>query len=131
MILTFESTSRSSCTVAHNLAAQNFRFLAQDVVSWEIRRIGGSRNMDSQAMRILSRMREMGMKPSSSAMTILFELLLRVGDYGSVWKLFRDMIRKGPCPSNYNFNAMILGFHRKGHIRIAESLLNVMGEVQM
>ncbi|KAK9013872.1 hypothetical protein V6N11_041863 [Hibiscus sabdariffa] len=43
-----------------------------------------------------------------------------------VWKLFRDMISEGPCPSNYTFNTMILGFCRKGHLGTAESLLNVM-----
>ncbi|PPS02311.1 hypothetical protein GOBAR_AA18359 [Gossypium barbadense] len=139
---------------------KNLRYLAQDVVSWVIRRIGETRSEDlvefmweghydyesdfsvldtlmraflnagmgTRALGILCRMRDVGAVPSSSAMTTLFEFLLRVGDYGSVWKMFRDMIREGPCPSNYTFNAMILGFCRKGHLRTAESLLNVMGK---
>ncbi|PPD67218.1 hypothetical protein GOBAR_DD35908 [Gossypium barbadense] len=155
-----EDAIRSSCTVAHILASQNLRYLAQDVVSWVIRRIGETRSEDlvefmweghydyesdfsvldtlmraflnagmgTRALGILCRMRDVGAVPSSSAMTTLFEFLLRVGDYGSVWKMFRDMIREGPCPSNYTFNAMILGFCRKGHLRTAESLLNVMGK---
>ncbi|KAE8714490.1 putative receptor-like protein kinase [Hibiscus syriacus] len=155
-----EDAIRYSCTVAHILAARNLRYLAQDVISWVISRIGETRSEDlvkfmwegrhkyesdfsvldklmrafliagmgSRALGILSRMREVDAVPSSSAMTILFEFLLRVGDYGSVWKLFRDMIREGPCPSNYTFNAMILGFCRNGHLGTAQSLLNVMGK---
>lgn len=82
--------------------------------------------MSAEVMEILYRMREVGIMPSESAITILFKSLLRVGDYGSVWKLFRDMIHLGPRPSNYTFNALILGFCRNGCIRIGESLLHVM-----
>ncbi|KAF2312650.1 hypothetical protein GH714_039379 [Hevea brasiliensis] len=79
-----------------------------------------------EALDIVGRMREVDVRPSLSAITILFRLLLRVGDYGSVWKLLRGMIREGPRPCNSNFNVMILSFCRKGYARIGESLLYVM-----
>ncbi|THG15333.1 hypothetical protein TEA_005310 [Camellia sinensis var. sinensis] len=65
--------------------------------------------MISRALEMVDRMREVGATPSLSAVTILFKLLLGIGDYGSVWKLFRDMVHKGPCPVNYTFNVIILG----------------------
>ncbi|KAI8022417.1 Pentatricopeptide repeat-containing protein [Camellia lanceoleosa] len=136
-----EETLRSSCLVAHLLAAGGLRFLAQDLLSWVVARIGFYRScevvefmcrehhkyesdfsvldslmraflnaeMGSRALEIVDRMREVGARPSLSAVNILFKLLLRTGDYGSVWKLFRDMVRKGPCPMNYTFNVIILG----------------------
>ncbi|KAI3498397.1 hypothetical protein L1887_34171 [Cichorium endivia] len=82
--------------------------------------------MDSQALEISGRMRGLGLQPCLSALTILFRLLLRIGDYGSVWKLFRDMIRKGPHPSNITFNVMINEFCRKGQVQTGESLLHIM-----
>ncbi|KAL3571783.1 hypothetical protein D5086_025687 [Populus alba] len=149
---------KSSCVAAHVLGAQNLKFLAQDVVSWVIRRVGVDRSRDvvefmwkrhaefesdfsvldtlmrgflkvemgCEALEIVGRMREVGLRPSSSAITILFKLLLRVGDHGSVWKLLRGMIHQGPRPCNRNFNAVILGFCRKGHVKVGESLLCVM-----
>ncbi|GMY22963.1 pentatricopeptide repeat-containing protein At1g12620-like isoform X2 [Fagus crenata] len=153
-----DATVRSCCIAAHILAAEDLRFLAQDVVSCVIARIGSGRSeglveimwrehhkfesdfsvldtlmrgflnveMSKEAMGVLDRMREVGLRPSLSAITILFKLLLRVGDYGSVWKLFRDMVRRGPRPCSYTFNVMVLGFCRKGLVRIGESLLHVM-----
>lgn len=59
-------------------------------------------------------------------MGILFKLLLRVGDFGSVWKLLRDMLHRGPLPNSNVYNVIILGFCRKGCVRIGESLLSVM-----
>uniref|UniRef100_A0A6N2N3R7 Pentacotripeptide-repeat region of PRORP domain-containing protein n=1 Tax=Salix viminalis TaxID=40686 RepID=A0A6N2N3R7_SALVM len=82
--------------------------------------------MSCEALEIVGRMREVGLRPSSSAITILFKLLLRVGDHGSVWKLLRGMIHQGPRPCNHNFNAVILGFCRLGHVKVGESLLYVM-----
>ncbi|KAF3956501.1 hypothetical protein CMV_018373 [Castanea mollissima] len=149
---------RKCCVAAHILAAENLRFLAQDVVSCVIAKIGSGRSegvvefmwrnhreyesgfsvldtlmrgfvnveMSSEAIGVVGRMREVGLRPSLSAITVLFKLLLRVGDYGSVWKLFRDMVRRGPCPCSYTFNVMVLGFCRKGLVRIGESLLHVM-----
>ncbi|KAJ6344460.1 hypothetical protein OIU76_006057 [Salix suchowensis] len=82
--------------------------------------------MSCEALEIVGRMREVGLRPSSSAITILLKLLLRVGDHGSVWKLLRGMIHQGPRPCNHNFNAVILGFCRLGHVKVGESLLYVM-----
>ncbi|KAL4585962.1 hypothetical protein LXL04_010590 [Taraxacum kok-saghyz] len=48
------------------------------------------------------------------------------GDYGSVWKLFRDSIKKGPYPSNITFNVMIHGFCKRGEIQTGESLFHIM-----
>lgn len=153
-----ESVIRSSCVAAHILAVDSLRFLAQDIVTWVISRIGVRRSkefveimwsghhqyesdfsvldtlmrgflhveMPMEAMEILCRMREEGVRPSLSAINILFNLLLRVGDYGSVWKLFRDILGKGPRPCNYTFTALILGFCRKGYVSIGESLFHVM-----
>ncbi|KAF7142568.1 hypothetical protein RHSIM_Rhsim05G0178700 [Rhododendron simsii] len=88
-------------------------------------------DMVPRAMEMVDRMREVGVKPSSSAVSILFKLLLRIGDYGSVWKLFRDMVDKGPRPSNYTFNVMILGFVRKGYLEIGEYLSYMMEKFQL
>ncbi|KAK7843519.1 pentatricopeptide repeat-containing protein [Quercus suber] len=153
-----EEAVRKCCVAAHILAAENLRFLAQDVVSCVVARIGSGRSegvvefmwrnhreyesgfsvldtlmrgfvnveMSSEAIGVVCRMRKVGLMPSLSAITVLFKLLLRVGDYGSVWKLFRDMVRRGPCPCIYTFNVMVLGFCRKGLVRIGESLLHVM-----
>ncbi|GMN48268.1 hypothetical protein TIFTF001_017445 [Ficus carica] len=82
--------------------------------------------MGSEALEIVSKMREVGVSPTSSASRILLKLLLRVGDYGSVWKFFKDIVRKGPFPTTHTFNMMILGFCRKGLLGIGESLLHVM-----
>ncbi|XP_050237073.1 pentatricopeptide repeat-containing protein At1g63400-like isoform X1 [Mercurialis annua] len=82
--------------------------------------------MPQEALEIVVRMRDVGVRPSSSAISILFRLLLRVGDYGSVWKLLRGMIREGPLPCNHNFNIMILCFCQKGYLQVGESLLFVM-----
>lgn len=155
---TSEGIIKSCCISAHLLEAENFRLIAQDVLSWVIRRIGQFRTnevvkfmwnqhmkrkldvlvfdslmraflnaeMCPQAMEVLYKMREVGFRPSLSAVSILFKLLLRVGDYGSVWKLFRDMVRKGPCPNNFICNVMILGFCRRGCVGIGQSLLHVI-----
>ncbi|KAF4388727.1 hypothetical protein G4B88_019004 [Cannabis sativa] len=153
-----EKNVRSCCVVAHNLAARNLRFYAQDVISCVIARIGVSRSrevrgfmwkghrefetdssvldtlmrsylnvgMANEALEVLNKMWEVKVRPSASAINVLFKLLLRIGDYGSVWKLFRDMVCKEPFPSNYTFNMLILGFCRKGLLNIGESLLHVM-----
>ncbi|KAB2595260.1 pentatricopeptide repeat-containing protein [Pyrus ussuriensis x Pyrus communis] len=86
--------------------------------------------MGAEALEVVSRMREVGLKPSLSAIAILLRLLIRIGDYGSVWKVFRGMLWKGPHPCNYTFNMMILGFCRKGLITVGESLLHVMWKFQ-
>ncbi|KAF4379760.1 hypothetical protein F8388_023777 [Cannabis sativa] len=153
-----EKSVRSCCVVAHNLAARNLRFYAQDVISCVIARIGVSRSrevrgfmwkghrefetdssvldtlmrsylnvgMANEALEVLNKMWEVKVRPSASAINVLFKLLLRIGDYGSVWKLFRDMVCKEPFPSNYTFNMLILGFCRKGLLNIGESLLHLM-----
>ncbi|MCD7460062.1 hypothetical protein HAX54_042762 [Datura stramonium] len=153
-----ESTMKSCCISAHLLAAGELRLLAQDILSWIIRRVGKCRSdevvelmwrehykyesdfsvldslmrafltaeMISDALEILSKMRDNGLRPSSSAISILFKLLLRIGDYDSVWKLFRDMLHKGPRPTNNLFNVMILGYCRKGRLRTGESLFHLM-----
>ncbi|KAL1535812.1 beta-amylase [Salvia divinorum] len=146
---------RCCCVVVHSLVAKDFRQLAQDVLTWTIQGIGEKRSyvlvwreifstavdfyildalmrsftnaeMASCALEVLDRMRGVGGRPSLSAICCLIKLLLRFGDYSSVWMLFKDMIFKGPIPSNYVYNMMILGFCRRGCIRIAESLLYVM-----
>nr|GMD36324.1 pentatricopeptide repeat-containing protein At5g01110-like [Ipomoea batatas] len=149
---------QSGCIAAHLLAAMEMRLIAQDVLSWIIRRIGKCRSdevvefmwgehnlyesdysvLDSLmraflsaemipgALKILSMMREAGAQPSLSAVSILFKLLLRFREYGSVWKLFRDMLHKGPCPNLYVYNVMILGFCKSGCLQIGESLLHLM-----
>nr|XP_027108923.1 putative pentatricopeptide repeat-containing protein At2g02150 [Coffea arabica] len=149
---------QSCCIVAHVLAAEGLRLMAQDVLSSVISRIGECRSnelvefmwrehskyesdfsvldslmrafvntdMGSQALKIWDRMREVRIRPSLSAVSIFFALLIRVGDYGSVWKLFRDMIQRGPCPNIFVYNVMILGFCRKGCVRTGESLLFLM-----
>ncbi|CAI9770379.1 unnamed protein product [Fraxinus pennsylvanica] len=153
-----ESVIWKSCIAAHLLAAEDLRFLAQDVLTWVIRRTGEDRSnevvefmwrehskyesdfsvlnslmrsftnaeMGSQALDVLGRLRKTGSRPSLSAIISLLKLLLRVGDYGSVWKLFRDMVKRGPCPSVFIYNVMILGFCRRGCVSIGESLLHVM-----
>ncbi|OVA06879.1 Pentatricopeptide repeat [Macleaya cordata] len=63
-------------------------------------------NMVSNALEVLNRIREEKLRPSLSAVNILLKLLLQRGDFSIVWKLFRDMVGKGPHPSNYVFNVM-------------------------
>ncbi|XP_019424577.1 PREDICTED: pentatricopeptide repeat-containing protein At1g62914, mitochondrial-like isoform X2 [Lupinus angustifolius] len=82
--------------------------------------------MSSEALNILHRMRVVGVRPSLSAVTILISLLLRIGAYGSVWKLFKDMLCKGPRPSRITFNMMIYWFCRQNGLVIAENLLHLM-----
>ncbi|RAL47591.1 hypothetical protein DM860_011329 [Cuscuta australis] len=82
--------------------------------------------MISGALRVLCIMREAGMQPSLSAVSILFKLLLRFDYHHSVWMLFRDMLHKGPCPNTYVYNVMILGFCKRGCLQIGESLLHLM-----
>eukprot|EP00257_Ricinus_communis_P027020 XP_025014434.1 putative pentatricopeptide repeat-containing protein At1g09680 isoform X2 [Ricinus communis] len=128
-----DATVHSCCIAAHILAAESLQLLAQDVISWVIRRIGASRSahlvefmwanhhkyesdfsilntlmrgfmnseMAYESLEILSRMREVGVRPSSSAISILFRLLLRVGDYGSVWKLLRGNYKYGKEADSY------------------------------
>ncbi|XP_062098840.1 putative pentatricopeptide repeat-containing protein At1g12700, mitochondrial [Humulus lupulus] len=149
---------RSSGLAALFLSAEDLQFLAQDMVSYIIDKIGAVRSrylvefmweyhyryeshfsvlntlmrgflnaeMGYEALQIVNKMREVGVSPSSSASRILFKLLIRVGDYGSVWKLFRDMVSKGPPISTHTFNMMILGFCRKGLLSTGESLFHVM-----
>ena len=82
--------------------------------------------MGFEALEVLRMMRGVGVRPGLSSITILLRLLLRIGDYGSVWKLFKDMIFKGPRPSNLTFNAMICGFCRQHRVVVGESLLHLM-----
>lgn len=146
---------RRCCVVVRLLVACEYRLLAQDVLTWVIREIGEERSyvlvwreyfktsmdifildalmrsftnaeMASCALVVLDRMRGVGDRPSLSAICVLLKLLLRFGDYGNVWMLFRDLFRRGPIPSIWVYNVMILGFCRKGYIRIGESLFYVM-----
>ncbi|KAL0425450.1 UNVERIFIED_CONTAM: hypothetical protein Sradi_1079800 [Sesamum radiatum] len=146
---------RQCCVAVHLLLAEQFRLLAQDVLGWVIQEIGEERSyrivwqeyfkdaldffildalmrsftnveMASCSLEVLGRMREVGHRPSVSAICLLLKLLLRFGHCGRVWKLYRDMVCKGPIPSIYIYNMMILGFCRRGRIRIGESLLYVM-----
>ncbi|KAJ8450055.1 hypothetical protein Cgig2_033249 [Carnegiea gigantea] len=153
-----DNTIKTCCLAAHLLAAEDMRFLAQDVIYHVILKIGSTKSRDllelmwdghrsyepdfsvldslmrgflraglvPLALDVLNRMRNVGVLPSPSALTILLKLLLRIGDYGSLWKLFRDLVRNGPPPSVFTFNAIILGFCRKGFLSTGESLLHVM-----
>lgn len=121
-----EESVLSCCLACHVLAREGSRYLAQDMITWIILKIGGSRcgelvewmwtghweyesdfsvldslmrgflnvGMAEQAVEIVGKMREVGLVPSLSAISSLFRLLFRVGGYCSVWKLFRDMIRR-------------------------------------
>ncbi|XP_060960321.1 pentatricopeptide repeat-containing protein At1g64583, mitochondrial isoform X1 [Cannabis sativa] len=149
---------RSCGLAALFFAAEDLQFLAQDMVSHVIKRIGAVRSrylvefmwenhyryeshfsvlntlmrgflnaeMGYEALLIVNKMREVGVSPSSSACRILFKLLIRNGEYSSVWKLFRDMVSKGPPISTHTFNVMILGFCRTGFLSTGESLLHVI-----
>ncbi|GKD26861.1 pentatricopeptide repeat-containing protein [Tanacetum coccineum] len=83
--------------------------------------------MEEQALEVVRRMRGIGLQPSLSALSALFKLFLRVGDYESVWKLFIDMVRERPHPC---LNVMIHGFCRNGEVRIGESLLYLMSKFE-
>ncbi|KAK6918687.1 Pentatricopeptide repeat [Dillenia turbinata] len=148
----------SCCVAAHLLAAENLRFLAQDMLSWMVSKMGFPMNdqilelmwrghqryesafsvldsvlraflsagMASQALRVLNKMREVGARPSLSALTLLFNLLLMSADYGSFWKVSKDMLRRCPPPSTLTLNALIVRFCRKGWISVAQSLSYLM-----
>ncbi|RWW07038.1 hypothetical protein GW17_00029600 [Ensete ventricosum] len=130
------------------------KLLAQDLLASLLRRIGPGRaaeiihwtdrhgshypalhlvlhaflnaGMASEAADVLARIRRQGMTPSLPALAILLRLLFRGGDSRKAWKLFQDMIGRGPRPSFRTFNAMILGSCLKGHVRVGEGLLRVM-----
>uniref|UniRef100_A0A803MA98 Uncharacterized protein n=1 Tax=Chenopodium quinoa TaxID=63459 RepID=A0A803MA98_CHEQI len=116
-----EDTIKHCCVVAHLLASENLRLLAQDVISWVILRIGPCRN-------VVKRMRDVGVVPSLSAISILFKLLFRVGDYdaslpdlsvsGLCWanqldeamKLLEDLIERGLPIGVIAFNSIIAAY---------------------
>ncbi|XP_020574503.1 pentatricopeptide repeat-containing protein At5g16640, mitochondrial-like [Phalaenopsis equestris] len=78
--------------------------------------------MVSEALRALAEIRRVGNTPSLSVHAILLRLLFRMGDSKNAWKLFRDMILRGPRPSVRIFNAMILGSCLKGRVAAGEGL---------
>ncbi|XP_020674371.1 pentatricopeptide repeat-containing protein At1g63400 [Dendrobium catenatum] len=78
--------------------------------------------MVSEALQALSEIRRAGNTPSLSVHAILLRLLFRTGDSRNAWKLFRDMILRGPRPSVRTFNAMILGSCLKGRVAAGEGL---------
>ncbi|CAH9130971.1 unnamed protein product [Cuscuta epithymum] len=85
-----------------------------------------SSEMTSGALKILGMMRNAGLQPSLSAISILFKLLLKFGYHDSVWILFREILNKGPCPNIYVYNVIILGFCKRGFLQIGESLFHLM-----
>ncbi|KAG8391462.1 hypothetical protein BUALT_Bualt01G0190300 [Buddleja alternifolia] len=139
-----------SCMAVDLLVAEDLRLLAQDVLAWVIQEIGEERRYrdGSCALEVVDRMREVGVRPSVSAICVLFKLLLRLGDYGSVWKLFRDMVGKGPgwtwdalnwvhlmvesgCnPSTATFSTMN-AFSKEGNIMEARKIFDGMQEMGM
>ncbi|KAH7843527.1 hypothetical protein Vadar_017714 [Vaccinium darrowii] len=119
-----------SWEVVEYMCSEHYKYETDFSVLDSLMRAFLNAEMAPLALEMVDRMREVGVKPSLSAVNILFKLLLRIGDYGSVWKLFRDMVDKGPFLSNYTFNAMILGFVRKGYLEIGEYLSYVMEEFQ-
>ncbi|XP_051124320.1 pentatricopeptide repeat-containing protein At1g63150-like [Andrographis paniculata] len=152
-----DCTIRHCCVLVRLLVFEEFRVLGQDVLTWIIQEIGENRSyklvwgescknassflildtvmrsftnaeMAHCALEVLGRIFEVGCRPKQSAICNLVKLLLRLGDYGSVWKLFRDMLRRGPIPSIYVFNMMILGFSKRGAVSVAESLLFIMSK---
>ncbi|KAL0913486.1 hypothetical protein M5K25_016950 [Dendrobium thyrsiflorum] len=78
--------------------------------------------MVSEALQALAEIRRVGNTPSLSVHAILLRLLFRTGDSRNAWKLFRDMILRGPRPSVRTFNAMILGSCLKGRVAAGEGL---------
>uniref|UniRef100_A0A2N9GS64 non-specific serine/threonine protein kinase n=1 Tax=Fagus sylvatica TaxID=28930 RepID=A0A2N9GS64_FAGSY len=156
-----DATVRSCCIAAHILAAEDLRFLAQDVVSCVITRIGSGRSeglvelmwrehhkyesdfsvldtlmrgflnveMSKEAMGVLDRMREVGLRPSLSAITILFKLLLRVGDYGLVriGESLLHVMWKFHCePDVFTYNIVINAYCIRGQTSDAISWVHLM-----
>ncbi|TVU31321.1 hypothetical protein EJB05_23003, partial [Eragrostis curvula] len=87
--------------------------------------------MPAEALEVLARVRRSGHMPSLSALAILLRLLFRSGEVQAAWKVFEEMVAKGPRPSLAIFNAMILGFCHRGMIRVGSGLLGVMGKFRV
>ncbi|WOL09561.1 pentatricopeptide repeat-containing protein [Canna indica] len=86
--------------------------------------------MASEALDVVERIRSLGKTPSLTALAILLRLLFRRGDSSKAWKLFKDMVGRGPRPSSMTCNAMILGSCLKGHVRVGEGILQLMPRLQ-
>ncbi|XP_026432763.1 pentatricopeptide repeat-containing protein At3g22470, mitochondrial-like [Papaver somniferum] len=80
------------------------------------------------ALVVLDKIREEGLVPSLSATGILFRMLIAVGDFSTVWSLFRDMVVKGPRISTNEFNVMLDGFCGEGCFQVVVSLFYLMGK---
>ncbi|KAL0397425.1 UNVERIFIED_CONTAM: hypothetical protein Scaly_0190900 [Sesamum calycinum] len=111
---------RQCCVAVHLLLAEQFRLLAQDVLG----------------------MREVGHRPSVSAICLLLKLLLRFGHCGRVWKLYRDMgwtldalnwvhlmVESGCNPSPATFSTIINAFCKEGNIAEARKIFDGMQEI--
>ncbi|KAI0500439.1 hypothetical protein KFK09_018651 [Dendrobium nobile] len=76
----------------------------------------------SKALQALTEIRRVDTTPSLSVHAILLRHLFKTGDSRNAWKLFQDMILRGPRPSVRTFNAMILGSCLKGRVAAGEGL---------
>ncbi|MQL75879.1 hypothetical protein Taro_008262, partial [Colocasia esculenta] len=86
--------------------------------------------MAAEAVEVLGRIRSRGLRPNLRTMGCLIKLLFRRCELGDIWKVFREMIHRGPLPSVRSFNEVILGFCLRGDVRVGESLLEVMHRFQ-
>ncbi|XP_078155903.1 uncharacterized protein LOC144551705 [Carex rostrata] len=87
--------------------------------------------MASEALAVVCRIRSIHRTPSLTALSILLRLLYQKGDMGNAWKVFVEMLTRGPLPSCQTFNIVILGFCRRGFLRVGEGLLRVMRKFQL
>ncbi|KAF7138957.1 hypothetical protein RHSIM_Rhsim07G0038800 [Rhododendron simsii] len=136
-----------SWEVVEYMCSEHYKYETDFSVLDSLMRAFLNADMVPRAMEMVDRMREVGVKPSSSAVSILFKLLLRIGDYGSVWKcvlinayyimgrtsdglaLLRFMIERGCNPSNVAFNTPINALCMEGNVVEARKLFHRIREM--
>ena len=83
-------------------------------------------DMVMEAKLVMREIRSRGIRLSQGALASLLKLLFQKCLVRDVWRIFKDCMREGPWPGVRCLNELILGFCRRGDIRIAENLLKTM-----
>lgn len=80
----------------------------------------------SGALRVLTKMEQMGTPPDAAVYTGVIDILMRDGMYQKAMEVYGEMLQAGHEPNNFTYSVLINGLGFAGKAEAAHKLLNIM-----